>query len=65
MKTTNYYESQLNKIEQKGEFAPKLKVSGANDKETHWLDINEESAKELVKWLQTNFIKRKLIDDFK
>ena len=53
----NYYASQLAKIEVgKSEYSPKIKIfANGNGDDTNFIDLNSESAKELIKWLKRNF----------
>lgn len=54
---TNYYKVQLSKIDTKSTNSPALKIEDRGmGKHTNWLDINPESAAEIIEWLQTNFI---------
>jgi hypothetical protein len=58
MGKSTYYSDQLKQIDTKNEYAPKIQIhNGENDTKTHFLDINKESAAELVKWLSDNFLK--------
>ena len=52
----NYYQKQLEVIDTKNEYAPTIQIKDANGDKTKWLDINKESAQDLVVWLQNNFI---------
>ena len=51
----NYYKDQLNRIDTKSEYAPTIKVSGSNGISTKYMNLNDESANELVLWLKENF----------
>jgi len=54
----NYYASELKKVEVgKTEFTPTIKVfANGNGENTKHIDLNAESAKVLVDWLQVNFL---------
>lgn len=54
----NYYKEELNKINPKlTEYAPTIKVfANGNGQDTKNLSLNKDSAKELIKWLNDNFI---------
>lgn len=52
---SNYYKSELDKIDVNSEYPPKIKITGGKGGETKNIDINEESAKTLIKWLEENF----------
>lgn len=58
MKQITYYKGQLNRIQvNKTEYSPTIKVfANGNGTDTNHLSLNEESAKALIEWLQTNFI---------
>ncbi len=53
----NYYKSELNKVKiGLTEYSPTIKVfANGNGENTKHLDLNERSAKELIKWLSANF----------
>ena len=51
----NYYKDQLNRIDTKSIYAPTIKVSDSNGISTKYMDLNDESANELVLWLKENF----------
>jgi len=56
---TNYYADQLSKIDVNNHYNPLVKIVSGNDKgHTNYMDINEESAVILIKWLNDNFIKK-------
>ena len=55
----NYYQDQLNVIDTKNEYAPTIQIKDANGDKTKNMDLNEDSAKVLVVWLQNNFILKK------
>lgn len=59
MEKFNYYRSELENIDTKNQYAPTVQIKDANGNKTKNMDINEESAKELVVWLQNNFILKK------
>lgn len=52
----NYYKDQLNRIDVNDFYPPKIQLSCTNNK-TNWINLNKDSATELVKWLTDNFIK--------
>jgi len=55
---TNYYREQLERITpgKAGTYAPKVQLTHASDgTKTNHLDLNNESATELVRWLKTNY----------
>jgi len=60
MKKYNYYLEQLKKVSTSGEYAPKIKIMGGNtlDGHTNWMDLNKESATEIVKWLNDNYLNK-------
>lgn len=45
----NYYQGELDKIDTNSEYPPKIKITGGEGGETKNIDINEESAKTLIK----------------
>lgn len=57
-----YYQDQLNKITKQdieSQFSPIIQVkAGDSDNQTKWLNLNEESAKVLIEWLNQNFVKK-------
>lgn len=54
---TNYYKNQLNQIKIDPIYPPNIRIH-ASGLGTNWMDINKESAKELIEWLNTNFINK-------
>jgi plasmid stabilization system protein ParE len=52
---TNYYKKQLEKIDTKNEYAPTILIQDANGNKTKYLNLNQESARVLIEWLQENF----------
>lgn len=56
MKTdkSNYYEYQINRINFKGEYPAKVKLFGGGD-ESHYLNLNSESAQILINKLKSEF----------
>lgn len=51
----NYYADELKKIANpRADYAPLIKITQGNAK-TNWLTLSDESATELVKWLQANY----------
>ena len=52
----NYYQKQLEVIDTKNEYAPTIQIKDANGDKTKNMDLNKDSAKVLVVWLQNNFI---------
>jgi hypothetical protein len=56
----NYYFEQLeNTKPQETKFNPKIKIfANGEGKDTNFLDLNEESAKILIEWLQKNYINK-------
>lgn len=59
MENSTYYQDQINQINLETGFASTLQIVDGNGNRTKHLGINDESAKVLVKWLQTNFIDKK------
>ncbi len=61
MKKYNYYKEQLQRIEVgKTEYNPTIKVlANGNGRDTNNMDLNKESAKELIKWLTDNYVSTK------
>jgi len=54
---SNYYVHQLNSIDLDSEYNAALQVRGPKgDNKTHWMDITDESAKEIIKWLSDNYL---------
>jgi len=51
-----YYEEQLSLIDAKNEYAPIIRITDGKGSSTKCMDINKDSAKILVVWLQNNFI---------
>ena len=51
----SYYTRELNKIQTNSDFAPTVKVFGADGQSTKHLSLNKESASDLVNWLKVNF----------
>ena len=58
----NYYEKELSRIVTTTEYAPKIKVTNPQGEDTKYMDLNPESAKALIEWLQTNFIPHKIAE---
>ena len=59
MKTnSDYYKSQLEKVKVGAtEYSPTIKVfANGNGNDTKHIDLNNESATELIQWLNDNFI---------
>lgn len=56
IKKESYYTRELNKVQTNSDYAPTVQIVGANGERTKHLSINKESAKDLIKWLQDNFI---------
>lgn len=54
MENTNYYQDELSKVETKSIYPANLKIRSISG-ETKWLNLNDESANELIKWLKDNF----------
>lgn len=55
---TEYYEQQLSRINLASEYCPIIKVySPEGGRDTNAMDLNEESAKVLIEWLNEMFIK--------
>ena len=52
---TSYYTRELNTIQTNSDFAPTVKVFGADGQSTKHLSLNKESASDLVNWLKENF----------
>jgi len=53
---TNYYTAQLERIDLNSIYSPKIQIhSGETEDKTNFLDINEESAPIIAKWLIDNF----------
>jgi len=52
---TSYYTRELNTIQTNSDFAPTVKVFGADGQSTKHLSLNKESASDLVNWLKVNF----------
>ena len=50
----SYYTAQLGHVNTGGEYPPKIKITSDNGN-THWLDLNAESAQALAEWLKTNY----------
>ena len=53
----NYYKNQLDKVVEqhlRKEDTMKVRISSSHGF-THWMDLNNESAKELILWVQNNF----------
>lgn len=53
----NYYRDQLNRINLKEVFPPKMQLNCLENK-TNWISLNKESAIEIVNWLNINFINK-------
>ena len=56
----SYYKRELDSVlndGKLGEYPPTIKVYSQFGS-TKWLSLNEESAKELIKWLNTNILKK-------
>jgi hypothetical protein len=51
---TNYYKNQLDKVKPSEKQPMKVRLD-SREGFTNWLDLNDESAKELIIWLQNNF----------
>lgn len=50
----NYYLSELNKVDTKDEYGAQIKIKSASG-ETKWLRLNNESAKEVINFLNNNY----------
>ena len=50
----SYYKDQLNRVDTKGDYNPKFKVTSEGG-DTKWMDLNNESVKELREWLDENY----------
>ena len=50
----NYYLSELNKVDTKDEYGAQIKIKSATG-ETKWLRLNNESAKEVINFLNNNY----------
>ena len=54
---TAYYRDELAKIETTSEYAPTMRITSATGN-TKYININKESAAELIQWLTINFINK-------
>ncbi len=62
----NYYNEQLQRIDTKGEFNAKVQFSDHTGTKTNHLDLNNESAKEIISFLRDNFkVNHHTIEDIK
>lgn len=52
----DYYKSQLAKITPNGLYPAKIKLTGLGEEKTNWLDLNAQSARELIEWLTKNYV---------
>ena len=50
-----YYLDELRKIDTKTEYAPTVQIRNGNLGATKWINLNEDSAEVLVKWLKNEF----------
>lgn len=57
MKKSSYYTDQLNALQLGAESNPSIKIV-TNYGSTKHLNINAESAADLIEWLKTNFINK-------
>jgi hypothetical protein len=57
MQRSDYYKSQLDDVKPNlTQYAPTVKIfANGNGQDTKHLSLNNESAKELIKWLENNF----------
>jgi hypothetical protein len=56
LKLNNYYRSQLEKIGNPHVgYAPQVKINSPENGQTNWMALNDESAQELVNWLNENY----------
>jgi hypothetical protein len=57
MQRSDYYKSQLDNVKPNlTQYAPTVKIfANGNGQDTKHLSLNNESAKELIKWLENNF----------
>lgn len=51
----SYYEGQLNTLQESSSVS--FKMQGDKTDSTKWMNLNEESAKDLINFLTVNFIK--------
>lgn len=51
----SYYSDQLNRIKLGIDFPARIKVIG-EDSSTNWMDLHEESARDLIAWLQSKYL---------
>ena len=52
----SYYTDQLNRVNTKQEYPPTFKINSVEG-ETKWMNLNQESAQELIDWLMENYPK--------
>jgi len=50
----NYYQSEINKINAHCLYSPTFQIRDENG-QTKWLNLNQESAEVLIKWLKRNY----------
>lgn len=57
---SNYYTEQLENVKaQETKYNPKIKIfANGNGRDTNFLDLNKESAKALIEWLEKNYINK-------
>jgi hypothetical protein len=57
---SNYYMDELQKVQPNTtQYPEKLKVfANGNGQDTRFIDLNEESAKALINWLEKNYINK-------
>jgi hypothetical protein len=58
MENSTYYQDELNKVQpHKTEYSCSVKISAnGNGQDTKNLNLNKDSAKALVEWLQKNYL---------
>lgn len=54
MENSNYYKGQLAKVKPSKKQPMKVRLD-SEEGFTNWMNLNDESAKELIIWLQNNF----------
>lgn len=53
---TTYYQDQLDHVNTNEQV--RIQLRGEKDTKTNWLNLNEESAQDLVDWLTINYLNK-------
>ena len=54
--STDYYKDQLKQVKTDNKYPVHIKLTDSDSNSTKWLDLNRESAGELIMWLAKNYL---------